>query len=176
MALFIRTARWAAAIGLICVLYCGAAGADPFVSKEWGFSAAFPGEPKQSSEPLQSEVGNGTIISFICDGDPDGSGVIISYFPRDFFTKTTMTQESWITAWIDGTLNNLHGKLLSKTPYDFGGAAGYEVTIDAPSMNAIMYGRIFVSGDRSNWNFYIGPTGPETQTKALAFLSSFKLL
>lgn len=151
----------------------GPAYADTFTSKEWGFSATFPGSANQTAEPVKTAVGNVTMVSVYYVSDNTYYGVLFADFPKGAITSRPLAQVYKNTAI--GEAKNPKGTIRKITDFTVDGVVGRDVLIDHES-NSRAHTRIFIISDRQFQVIFVGPSGSENGKAALDFLNSFHLL
>jgi hypothetical protein len=153
------------------VLTASAVLAETVSSKEWGFSATFPGQSKMSAQPIQTEVGKVTLVTYISENETQAFMVAVNDYPND-------TNISYNGA-IEGFASGVKGTLRNRVPYKLGNVSGFDFLVDGPSTastqkTTVFHVRDFIVGSRMYQIGYTGPMGTEQSVAALRFLNSFK--
>ena len=162
------------AIVLGWLMLAGPAYADAYTSKEWGFSATFPGPAKQTAQPVTTAVGNVTMVSVSYRSDNTGYMISIGDFPKGTVTSRPLAQVYENTA--NGEAKSVKGTIRKKANFTVDGVVGRDVLIDFASNSKAAHTRIFIVGDRQFQVMFIGPSGSENGKIALDFLNSFHLV
>jgi hypothetical protein len=169
--------RLAAGLFVALVLMASVASAETFNSSKWGFSATFPGQSKMSAEPIQTRVGNVTLVNFTYEGETQAFMIALTDYPKGSIDSAENSYNGAIEGFVDG----IKGKLRTRSPYKLGNINGFDFLVDGPSAAStqkthVFHERIFLVGDRLYQILYVGPTGTEQGIAALRFLNSFRLL
>jgi hypothetical protein len=158
------------------LMLAGPAYADTFTSKEWGFSATFPGPANQTAQPVKTAVGDVTMVTvyYVNEGDGVSYGVITSDYPKGTITRQPLEQVYKKNAV--SAAESVKGTVRSITNFTVDGVVGRDVLIDSAPNGKAAHNRYFTVGDRLFQVIFIGPPGNENAKATLDFLNSFHLL
>lgn len=169
-------ARLAVFVIVALAMMASTAVAETVNSTEWGFNATFPGQSKISAVPLQTDLGNITMVNFTFENDTQAFMIAVNDYPKGSITSP----ERSYNGAIEGFANGVKGKLRNRSPYILGNIAGFDFLVDGPPTanskdTMVFHVRTFIVGDRLYQVAYGGPKGTEQNFAVLSFLNSFKL-
>jgi hypothetical protein len=169
-------ARAAFSVIIALVLMTSMAAAETINSSGWGFSATFPGQSKMTAEPIQTRVGNVTMINYTFENETQAFMIALTDYPKG----TVESAERSYNGAIEGFASGVKGTIRNRVPFRLGNVSGYDFIVDGPpatgnQQRMAFHVRAFIVGDRLYQVAYGGPMGTEQGLSALAFLNSFRL-
>ena len=145
------------------------------------FVVSLPKPVQRGSQQVPTKVGTIAMNMVYYDGGPVADMVIYCDYPAGSVAKSGGPDAVCKNA-SDGAVKNVGGTVRTSFPYHLGDVQGLEIVADIPSKDpntpanaSVARIRFFVVGDRLYQLMYIGPAGSETNSKAVAFLDSFRL-
>ena len=140
-----------------------------FSSGEGGFTALFPGEPKQDTNP-PDQNGHSQHRYAVNRGD---TGYMISY--DDYAPGRMQTDTQAVLARAQAAvLKAMGGTLRSEQPLTLAGLPGREIVFDMPDHTAGRV-RVYVGHDRLYQVWFAGPAGQEASADTDRFFDSVRL-
>jgi hypothetical protein len=153
----------------------------PTVDDAGRFVATFEGKVQRGSQPVDTSVGKIAMNMVYYDGGAIAHMVIYCDYPAGSVASSGGPEKVCANA-SDGAVKSVNGTVRSSSPYQLGDSNGLEVVADIPPKDpkdpsgaSVARLRFFVVGDRLYQVMYIGPSGTETDSKAVAFLDSFRV-
>ena len=145
------------------------------------FVVSLPNPVQRGSQPVDTAVGKIVMNMLYYDGGAVAHMVIYCDYPAGSVAQSGGPDKVCANAR-DGALKSVNGTVRTSSTYQLGDTNGLEVVADIPPKDpndsasaSVARIRFFVVGDRLYQVMYIGPTGTETEPKAVAFLDSFRL-
>jgi len=176
----IRTARRGIVFLLIAfATTAGLHGQSSITSSEGGFAAIFPTatQPERSSSPIETDVGQIEMVTFMATEGDFASMVAYSDYP------IAEIQSRHVDAMLDsareGALRNLNGRLIRQRRISIDGHPGRSIFFRGKSQGFTIYGRFdyYVVSARLYQVGYITTRQKDVDArKTKAFFASFKLL
>ena len=162
---------------LVLFFMASAAVAETVNSSEWGFSAVFPGQMTVSAQPVQTDAGKVTIVTYTSENEQQAFMIAVNDYPKG----TVVSLERSYNGAIEGFANGVKGKIRIREPYKLGNVNGFDFFVDGPASETtakpmVFHVRTFIIGDRMFQVAYVGPAGTEQNIEVLKFLNSFRLL
>jgi len=151
--------------------------AREFKSEAGNFSVQTPYTLKESSESLDTQVGEIEIHSFL--GEQGNESVSIGYTDYPAELVQVSDPERILDGSRDGAVANVKGELVSETRISLDGYPGRELTISVIADNKqeiVLRGRVFLVENRLYQIMAVAPKGKENAKNIDAFLQSFALL
>jgi hypothetical protein len=145
------------------------------------FVVSLPKPVQRGSQQVSTKVGNIAMNMVYYDGGAVAYMIIYCDYPAGSVAQSGGPEKVCANA-SDGAVKSVNGTVRTCSPCQLGDAKGLEVVADIPAKDpkdsasaSVARLRFFVVGDRLYQVMYIGPTGTETGSKAVAFLDSFRL-
>jgi hypothetical protein len=140
-----------------------------FVSKEGEFSVKLPGEPKLSSEDLDTAVGKVTLHSFAVETNSGNNAYMIAY--SDYPTVSDAAGE--IDGVINAQVSSFKGKIVADKKVTLNGWPGRTVRIEAPDTTCVS--SAYMAGHRLYQVMFITVKTETLPTDVTEFLESFQI-
>lgn len=142
------------------------------VSKEGGFSVAFPGTPNESKQKVKSQ-GQTVEVRLLVVDSMEGT-YVVGYSEAPDGTSKAGTEEKRLDNARDGAVQSARGKLLSEKRIAFDGYSGRELLILTDNANTLRI-RIFAIRNKLYQAMAVGSRLFTASREANQFLDSFKL-
>jgi hypothetical protein len=138
------------------------------------FVVSLPKPVQRGSQPVDTAAGKIAMNMVYYDGGATAYMIIYCDYPAGSVAQSGGPDKVCTNA-SNGAVQNVGGKIQSSSACQLGDVKGLEVVAEIPSSKSMARLRFFVVGDRLYQVMYIGPTGTETDAKAVTFLDSFRL-
>ena len=145
------------------------------------FVVSLPNPVQRGSQQVDTKVGKIAMNMVYYDGGAIAYMIIYCDYPAGSVASSGGPDKVCANASA-GAVQNVNGTIRTSSSYQLGDVKGLEIVADIPSKDpkvpanaSVARVRFFVVGDRLYQVMYIGPTGTETASKAVAFLDSFRL-
>jgi hypothetical protein len=145
------------------------------------FVVSLPKPVQRGSQQVPTKVGTIAMNMVYYDGGAIAYMIIYCDYPAGSVAQSGGPDKVCENA-SNGAVQNVNGTIRTSSPYQLGDVKGLEIVADIPSKDpkvpanaSVARLRFFVVGDRLYQVMYIGPTGTETNIKAVTFLDSFRL-
>lgn len=151
--------------------------AREYRSEAGNFSVQTPYTLKESSESLDTQVGEIEIHSFL--GERGNESVSVGYTDYPAELVRVSDPERILDGSRDGAVENVNGELVSETRISLDGYPGRELTISIIAENKqeiVLRGRVFLVENRLYQIMAVVPKGKENGKHIEDFLQSFTLL
>jgi len=156
---------------------------DAFQSTEASFSMRFPKEPTESSQIVETEIGNVEVKQYSFEPelgkDPNILyGVGFSTYPAEYIDGEQMDEaqlSEFFENSINGTVENVQGRLLSTHIIRYRGFPGREIKVDVKDGLAVIKMRSYLIRNRMYIVQVISPSGNTFNKSVNYFLDSFEL-
>lgn len=172
---------------IIAFAFCRA---DAQASKEWftvksdsgKFWVSFPSQPEESVETVETDIGTIDMHMAILDLSADSTAPTMLYLSswNDYpIEKVNITSDSELVSFYNGTLNgsveNVKGKLIQKKEIKMGGKTAMSADIDFQEGAAVIHIQYLLVKNRLYMLETITETAKKDNIAASRFFDSFKL-
>lgn len=152
-------------------------------SKAEGYQVAFPGQPVEENESVDSELGKlkmNMLTYEVTDEATDKNLVYLFNYTDYPEGKLDYSDSAMVESILDGAVNgaakNVEGKIISVTPLTYKEHAGKEVRIDFKDGMAVIAIRCYLVKNRIYLLEVIALTENDKNENQSKFLNSFELL
>jgi hypothetical protein len=149
----------------------------PFRSKGGGFTVQLLGDPKETSQMLETATGQVEMIQVNCS-KASGECFIVAYSPVAK-SDPPLTPQAFYKAAVDGAAANIKGTIVSQRSIQFDGRPGVEAEIslpgDKPFADGVCLLRLQRVGDRLYQLIYVGMRSEIKGKDVTNFHESFHL-